>query len=155
MSVAFFMRRTGIAVLGLLVATNSLPWMELVAGRSMTSEVVSARSEFGVAIGTCVLAALLVIGAWLSGRRLPVPAAPRLSRPRSVGLALAMLCAAINIALAGVIRLLAARGSLNLQAELWLFSVVWYLVVLPMQVIAAFCKGRASIPLPPSVGERT
>lgn len=154
MSIEVHTRRTGLALLSLLVATNTLPWMEFVSGRSRTAELVSSRSEFAVAIGTCALAALLVLGAWLSGRRLPVPATPRISRPRAVGLKLAVLCAAINIILAGLIRWQGARHVLSLQSELWLFSVVWYLLLMPTQVVAAFCQGRASLPIVGSSGVR-
>ena len=147
MTVNVYMRRTGVAFLSLVLATNCLPWMELVTGRSITSEVVSAPSEYGVPAATCFLAALLVIGAWLSGRRLPVPLNPRIPRPRDAGLVLAVVCAAINIALAGTLRWLGSRHALSLGTEIWLFAVVWYLVVLPTQVVAGFCKGRASIPV--------
>jgi len=142
-----YIRRTGVAFLSLVMATNCLPWMELVTGRSITSELVSGPSEYGVPAATCFLAAVLVISAWLSGRRLPVPAQPRIRRPRDAGLVLAIVCAAINIALAGTLRWLGAHQALNLGTEIWMFALVWYLVVLPLQVVAGFCKGRASIPV--------
>lgn len=140
-----YVRRTGVAFLSLAVLTSCIPWMELVGGQSMTSELV-LPGESRVAFGTCFLAGLLVIVAWFSGRRRPVPANPRIARPRDLGLQLAVISSVLNLALAGVIRWLGPRQSLELPAELWLFAVVWYLLILPMQVLAAFCKGRASKP---------
>lgn len=143
-----YTRRTGVAFLSLVMATNCVPWMELVAGRSATADLVIGPSDFITAVVTCFLAALLVIVTWVSGRRLPVPSSPRIARPRDVGLILAILASALNIALAGAIRWLGMKESIGFEKEFILFAGTWYLLILPIELFAGFYKGRASIPVP-------
>jgi hypothetical protein len=143
-----YMRRTGVAFLSLVMATNCVPWMELVTGRSATADLTGGPSGFIVAVVTCFLAALLVIVAWLSGRRRSVPPNPRIARPRDAGLVFAILASALNLALAGAIRWLGENESISFQAEFVLFAGTWYLLSLPLQLFAGFYKGRASIPAP-------
>ena len=64
--------RTGIAFLSLVAATNVIPWMELLLEKTATAELL-APSEIRIAIGTCFLAVVLLLGSWFSGRRNPVP----------------------------------------------------------------------------------
>ena len=133
-------RRTGAALLALVAATNVVPWMELLLGGTATAEL-RAPSEMRVALGTCLLAVLLLLVAWFSGRRGRLPESPRISRPRTIGTRLAAIAAGANVALAGAIMLL-ARHRYGLAAELPLFAGVWYLLILPVEIIAAFALGR-------------
>ena len=140
-----FAQRTGLIFLVLVVATNFIPWMELLAGETATAEF-AVPAEFFVAFGACLLAPVAVFGAWLSGRRTLVPANPRVARPRLLGLRLAILSAMLNLALATVIMAIGVNWPIGPIGEMELFGAVWFLLVLPTQVLAGFCKGRASIP---------
>ncbi len=149
-----YARRTGVAFLSLVLATNCISWIKLVEVSQSDSiaDLMGTPAEFNVAVGTCFLAAVIVILAWFSGRRLTASWAPQVARPRDVGLILALAAAALNLALTGVIQWLGINRSLeNLRREAWLFAAVWYLLVLPTQTVAAYSKGRASIPVPRSV----
>jgi hypothetical protein len=135
-------RRTGVALLCLVAGTNVIPWMELLLGQTTTAELLTP-SEIRVALGTCVLAFFFLLGAWLSGRRNPIPAKPWIRRPRTAGLRFAIAAAVGNVALAGVILWLGSRRVHGLPAELPIFAAVWYLVIFPLQGIAGFSLGRA------------
>jgi hypothetical protein len=135
-------RRTGVALLSLVAATNVIPWMELLLGKTVTAELL-APSEIRVAVGTCVLALVFLLGAWFSGRYSPTPARPWIKRPRDAGLAFSMAAAAVNIALAVLIRWLGAGHAFGFPSELPIFVIGWYLVVLPLEVGAGLSLGRA------------
>ena len=135
-------RRTGAAFLSLVAATNVIPWMELLLGETSTSELL-APSEIRIAVGTCVLALLLLLGAWLSGRYNEIPEKPWIGRPRRAGLQFSIAASAGNLLLAGLIRFLGSSRMYGYPAELALFAAVWYLVVLPVGIVAAFALGRA------------
>jgi hypothetical protein len=135
-------RRTGVALLSLVAATNVIPWMELLLGKTLTAELL-APSEIRVAIGTCVLALIFLLGAWFSGRNNPVPARPWIKRPRDAGLGFSMAATALNIALAGLVRWLGAGRAFGFPSELPIFVIGWYLVVLPLEVAAGLSLGRA------------
>jgi hypothetical protein len=135
-------RRTGVALLSLVAATNVIPWMELLLGGTETAELLDP-SEIRIAVGTCFLALLFLLGAWFWGRRRPIPARPRLRNPRGAGLRLSIAAAAGNLALTGAIRWIGARRAMGLPAELPLFAAAWYLVILPFQIAAGLNLGRA------------
>ena len=135
-------RRTGAAFLSLVAATNVIPWMELLLGETATSELL-APSEIRIAVGTSLLALLLLLGAWLSGRYNEIPAKPWIGRPRRAGLQLSIAASAGNLVLAGIIRFIGSTRMYGFPAELALFAAVWYLLVLPAGVAAAFALGRA------------
>jgi hypothetical protein len=137
-----FDRRTGVALLSLVAATNVIPWMELLLGQTATVEVI-APSEIRVAIGTGVLALVFLLCAWFSGRRNPAPRTAWIREPRRSGLRFSLAAAAGNLVLAGVVRWLGARRSLAFPQELPVFAAVWYLVILPAGLVAAFSLGRA------------
>lgn len=137
-------RRTGVVFLGLIVATNFIPWMQLTEGGSDTSLASTTESAFVLA--TCLLAAAGVVTSWLLGRRLPEGWGPRVRRPRDTGLLLVILVAAANLALAAVLRGRVARAAVPFSHELRWFGPVWFLLVVPAQFAAAYCKGRASLP---------
>lgn len=135
-------RRTGVALLSLVAATNVIPWMELLLGETVTAELL-VPSEIRVAVGTCVLALVFLLGSWFSGRRGLLPERPWIRRPRSAGLWFSMAAAAVNIALAAVIRWLGAGHTAGFPSELPTFVVGWYLVVLPLEIAAGLSLGRA------------
>ncbi len=144
-----YVRRTGVAFLSLVAATNCVPWMKLVtAGQTVTEEMSGVPAEFGAAIGSCFLGVLVIIVAWLAGRRTWIPSAPPIARPRDVGLVLAIVASALNLALGAAIQWVEAGRLMDVRAEAWTVAALWYLVLLPTQALAGFCKGQASVPIP-------
>jgi hypothetical protein len=135
-------RRTGVAFLSLVAATNVIPWMELLLEQTAAEEPL-APSQVRAAIGTCVLALVFLLCAWFSGRRNPASAKARIAEPRRAGLRFALAAAAGNLILAGVIRWFGSRRSLDFPQELPIFAGAWYLVILPIGLVAAFSLGRA------------
>ena len=135
-------RRTGVIFLSLVAATNVIPWMELLLGQTATAELL-APSEIRVAIGTCFLALLLLLGAWFSGRRNPVPEKTWIREPRRAGLLYSIAAAAGNLILAGAVQWLGKRHTLEFPAELPIFACAWYLMILPTSLVAGFSLGRA------------
>jgi len=140
-------RRTGVAFLSLVIATNFVPWIQL-AERATDSTQSPPPGETVLAIASCFLAASVVIAAWLLGRRLPPGRGPHVARPRNAGLALAVLVASLNLTFAAVIHWRTAGASVSFHEELKWFGVVWFALVLPAQAAAGYCKGRASIRMP-------
>jgi hypothetical protein len=139
-----FDRRTGLVLLALVVVSNFLPWMELAVGQTVTFERVGPR-ELAPGLGMCLLAAFLVVAAWLVGRRRPVPGEPRLPDPRRAGLRATLAACAVNALLTAVILFLRTRETGGPLGEFGLFAFLWCLVALPVQVVAAFALGRASV----------
>jgi hypothetical protein len=135
-------RRTGVAFLSLVAATNVIPWMELLLGETATAELL-APSEIRIAIGTCFFALVLLLGSWFSGRRNPVPEKAWIKEPRRAGLRFSIAAAAGNLILAGAVQWLGKRRALELPAELPIFAGVWYLMILPTSLVAGFSLGRA------------
>lgn len=135
-------RRTGVALLSLVAATNVIPWMELLLGETVTAELL-APSEIRVAVGTCLLALAFLLGAWFSGRRGPLPARPWIARPRTAGLRFSIAASSVNIALAALIRWLGGGHASGFPSELPIFLIAWYLVVLPLEVAAGLSLGRS------------
>jgi hypothetical protein len=118
--------------------------MQLAEGGSDTS--FASPGESALVVATCLLAAVSLAVAWLLGRRLPPGRGPRIERPRDAGLLFAILTAAINLALAAILRGRVSRAAAPFSHELRWFGPVWCLLVVPGGIAAAFCKGRASIP---------
>ena len=135
-------RRTGVAFLSLMAATNVIPWMELLLGETATAELL-APSEIRIAIGSCVLALVLLLGAWFVGRRNPAPETAWIREPRRAGLQFSIAAAAGNLILAGAMQWLSKRNVLDLPAELPVFVGAWYLLILPTSLIGGLSLGRA------------
>jgi len=137
-------RRTGVAFLCLIVATNFVPWMQLSeAGFDFTRP--PSGSEISIVMLGCFLAVVLVIASWLLGRRVPADLG-LIAKARDTGLLLALLSVGANLALATVLHRTAFGSSF--AAELKWFAPVWFGLVLPTELAAGFFKGRASIPAP-------
>jgi hypothetical protein len=144
-------RRTGLVFLCLIVTTNFVPWMRL-AEAGIDSTLPLSAGESALAILSCLLAAVLVIGVWLLGRRLPVTPGWLTAKARDLGLALALATAGANLALAAIVQ---GRLVGTFAGQLRWFGPVWYGLVLPAGLMAAFFKGRASIPAPRFVRPET
>ncbi len=136
-------RRTGIAFVSLALATNVVPWMELLTGESAAENLISPR-DFFIPVGLCVLAAILVFAAWMSGRRRPIPAKPRVARPRILALRLHILAVVLNLGFAAWIMIRGAKLLAVSGGELGVLAAAWVLLVLSLQIVAAFIQGRVS-----------
>jgi hypothetical protein len=140
-------QRTGWVILVLMVATNFLPWMEPLVRETLASELVDAP-KLRLSMGACLLGAALVAMTWLAGRHATSPLPRLLSRPRLTGFKLALGCAAVNI----VCGLLVAKFSASASSGLWSLDVVvgtvWFLVVLPGEVLSSYLTGRGSVRRP-------
>lgn len=134
-------RRTGVAFLSLIAATSVVPWMELLLGETAAAEPLEP-SEIRLALGTCVLALLLLLAAWFAGRRGEIPERPRIRQPRTAGLRFAIAAAAANLILAAAVRLVGVRPFPGV-AGLPIFVAIWYLVILPLEIAGGFALGRA------------
>lgn len=139
-----FDRRSGLTIMAFAAATNFLPWMELALGLTQTAEPVGKR-EWGVGMGMCLLAGVLVAAMWLFGRRSRVPEKPRMPEPRRTGLQAALATCAVNALLAGAVVFLGTREVGGPLGEFGTFAFLWCLVALPLQLTAAFALGRASV----------
>jgi hypothetical protein len=140
-------QRTGWVILVLLAATNFLPWMEPLIGETLSADLVEPAS-LQTSIGACLLGAALVAIAWLAGRHATAPLPRPVARPRLFGFRLALAAAAVNI-LIGLA--LASFGSDLAVGPMRLGlagGVIWFLAVLPAEVLAAYLTGRGSVRRP-------
>src|SRR6185369_3665292 len=137
-------RRTGVVFLSLIVATNFVPWMQLVE-RGIASTVSLSQSQSTLVIASCLAASLLVVATWLVGRRVSA-SFEQIARARDPGLLLELLAAGANLGLAAIVHGRAPGASFG--SMLTWFSLAWYGLILPTGLAAAFFKGRASIPAP-------
>jgi hypothetical protein len=135
-------RRSGAAFLGLVSATNAILWLEPIARARIAGDLASS-SEIRLGLLSCLLAVGLAVTAWVAGRR-PRPGRPENPRARRNGLQLAIVSAVSNLAFAGAI-LLRAPFFTGPSSLLSLVAVVWYLLLLPLQVAAAYWSGRGTV----------
>lgn len=133
--------RTGAAVLALVVASNFVPWLELLAGGM--GDLATPAPMIG-GIGSCLIAAGGVFAAWLIGRRRRAAAPARILRPRRAALQLAILAVSVNLGLAGTLLALGRDPRLSAVSQALVFCAIWYFGVLPAELAAAFFQGRAS-----------
>jgi hypothetical protein len=140
-------QRTGWVILVLLAATNFLPWMEPLIGETLSADLV-APASLQTSIGACLLGAALVAIAWLAGRHATSPLPPAVARPRLFGFRLALAAAAVNILIGSA---LASFGSDLAVGPVRLGlagGIVWFIAVLPAEVLAAYLTGRGSVRRP-------
>ncbi len=135
-------RRSGAAFLGLVSATNVIVWLEPIA-RSRVAGDVASSSEIRLGLLSCLLAVAIAITAWVTGRR-PRPGRPQNPKARRNGLQLSILSAVLNMAFAGAI-LLRAPFFTGPSSLLSVVAFVWYVILLPMQVLAAYWAGRGTV----------
>lgn len=136
-------RRTGAIFLTFVAATNVVLWMELVSGAQAFGEP-AASSEIRLALASCFLAAVLALSSWLAGRRPSSTGRLSIPKARTLGLRLALVAAALNLISVAGLLLLRSRLSPGLASALPLIAGVWYLVALPVQLVAAYATGRGS-----------
>jgi len=135
-------RRSGAVFLALVSATNVIVWLEPIS-RSRIAGDLASSSEIRVGLLSCLLAVGLDLTAWVLGRR---PRADRLenSKARRHGLQLSILSAALNLGLSAAI-LFQAPYFTGPGALLSLVVAGWYLVLLPLQLAAAYWVGRGTL----------
>ena len=135
-------RRSGAVFLALVSATNVIVWLEPIA-RSRVAGDLASSSEIRLGLLSCLLAVGLDLTAWVFGRR---PRADERENPkaRRYGLQLSILSAALNLGLAAAI-LFRAPHFTGPGALLALVAAGWYLVLLPLQIAAAYWSGRGTL----------
>lgn len=142
-------QRTGWVILVLMVATNFLPWMEPLVRETLSSELVDAP-RLRLSMGACLLGGALVAMTWLAGRHANSPLPRLFARPRLTGFRLALACAAVNI-LCGLI---VAKFATSAGSGPWSLDVivgtVWFVAVLPGEVLSSYLTGRGSVRRPAS-----
>jgi hypothetical protein len=155
-------QRTGWVILVLMAATNFLPWMEPLIGETLSAELV-APATLRTSIGACLLGAALVAITWLSWRHATSPLQLAVTLPRLLGFRLALGSAGLNILIGCA---LASRGSDSAIGPLrlgLLGGVLWFIAILPTEVVAAYLTGRGSVrrmapatatPMPEAAGQR-
>lgn len=140
-------QRTGWVILVLMVATNFLPWMEPLVRQTLSPDLVAAP-RLRLSMGTCLLGGALVAMTWLAGRHASSPLPRALSRPRLTGFRIAFGCAAVNILCGFVV----ARFAASKAAGPWTLDVivgtVWFVAVLPGEVLSSYLTGRGSVRTP-------
>lgn len=140
-------QRTGWVILVLMVATNFLPWMEPLVRETLSSDLVDAP-KLRLSMGACLLGAALVAMTWLAGRHATSPLPRLLSRPRLTGFKLALGCAVVNIVCGLVVAKFAAAASSGLWSLDVVVGTVWFVVVLPGEVLSSYLTGRGSVRRP-------
>jgi hypothetical protein len=140
-------QRTGWVILVLMVATNFLPWMEPLVRETLASELVDAP-RLRLSMGACLLGAALVAMTWLAGRHATSPLPRLLSRPRWTGFRLALGCAAVNILCGFIVAKFAASASPGLWSLDVVVGTVWFVAVLPGEVLSSYLTGRGSVRRP-------
>jgi len=143
-------QRTGWVILVLMVATNFLPWMEPLVSETASAELV-APQKLRLSLGACLIAAALVMATWFAGRHSESRLPRVISRPRLTGFRLALFCGSVNIALGLAIVWLgpeAAFGPWRLERAV---GVLWFVLVLPAEVLASYFTGRGTVRRTPPV----
>ena len=140
-------QRTGWVILVLMVATNFLPWMEPLVRETLSPDLVAAP-RLRLSMGACLLGAALVAMTWLAGRHSSSPLPGAFSRPRPTGFRLALASAGLNILCGVVVAELgatAAAGRFTLDVVV---GTVWFLLILPAEVLSSYLTGRGSVRRP-------
>ncbi len=135
-------RRSGAVFLALVSATNVVVWLEPIA-RSRVAGDLASSSEIRVGLLSCLLAVGLDMTAWVFGRR-PRADGREYPKARRYGLQLSVLSAALNLGLAAAI-LFRAPYFTGPSALLTLVAAAWYLILLPLQIAAAYWTGRGTL----------
>jgi hypothetical protein len=135
-------RRSGAIFLALVSATNVVVWLEPISRARIAGDLASA-SEIRLGLLSCLLAVGLDMAAWVWGRR-PRAAQTENSKGRRYGLQLSILSAALNLGLAAGI-LFRAPHFTGPSSLLTVVAAVWYLLLLPLQIAAAYWSGRGTL----------
>lgn len=140
-------QRTGWVILVLMVATNFLPWMEPLVRQTLSPELVGAP-RLRLSMGACLLGGALIAMTWLAGRHASSPLPRVLSRPRPTGFRLALACAAVNILSGFIVASFAATTAAGPWSLDVFVGTVWFVAVLPMEVLSSYLTGRGSVRRP-------
>ena len=136
--------RTGWVILVLMVASNFMAWMEPVVSVTAGIEAVSP-GQLRMSVAACLVAATLVTATWLTGRHSSSRIPSALSPPRLMGFRMALATAAVNIVLGIAIATIAPRASLDAYRVSLAIQGLWFLVVLPGEVVSAYLTGRGTV----------
>lgn len=140
--------RTGWVILVLMVVSNFMAWMEPLVSVTSGVEAV-APTHLRMSLGACLLAAALVTATWLTGRHSSSRLPRVFSRPRPLGFRLALATAAVNIVFGIAVASLGPYASLGAVRASLAIQGLWFLFVLPGEVVSAYLTGRGTVrPVP-------
>jgi hypothetical protein len=137
-------QRTGWVILVLMVATNFLPWMEPLVRETLSPDLVAAP-RLRLSMGACLLGGALVAMTWLAGRHSSSPLPRALSRPRPTGFRLALACGGLNILCGVVVARFGAASAAGPRTLDMLVGTLWFVAVLPAEVLSSYLTGRGSV----------
>ncbi|MDQ5857921.1 MAG: hypothetical protein M3542_06545, partial [Acidobacteriota bacterium] len=85
---------------------------------------------------------------WLAGRHANSLLPRALSRPRLTGFRLALGCAAVNILCGLIVAKFAASAATGRWSLDVVIGTVWFVAVLPAEVLSSYLTGRGSVRRP-------
>ena len=136
--------RTGWVILVLMVVSNFMAWMEPLVSVTSGLDAI-APTQLRMSLGACLVAAALVTATWLAGRHSSSQLPRALSRPRPLGFRLALAAAAVNILLGIAIAAMGPYASLDAYRVSLVIQALWFLIVLPGEVMSAYLTGRGTV----------
>lgn len=136
--------RTGWVILVLMVVSNFMAWMEPLVSVTSGLDAI-APTQLRMSLGACLVAAALVTATWLAGRHSSSRLPRALSRPRPLGFRLALAAAAVNILLGLAIAAMGPYASLDAYRVSLAIQALWFLIVLPGEVMSAYLTGRGTV----------
>jgi hypothetical protein len=136
--------RTGWVILVLMVVSNFMAWMEPLVTVTSGLDAI-APMQLRMSLGACLLAAALVTATWLAGRHSSSRLPRAFSQPRPLGFRLALATAAVNIALGIAIASMGPYASLDAYRVSLVIQGLWFVVVLPGEVVSAYLTGRGTV----------
>lgn len=145
-------QRTGWVILVFMAATNFMAWMEPLVAETSDFQLLTS-SRLRMSVGACVLAAALVTATWLAGRYSSTPLPRLLSRPRLLGFRLALGAGAANIIAGFAVARFGPEASLGGWRVVLLLEAIWFLLILPGEVLSSYLTGRGSVRRPVPAAE--
>jgi hypothetical protein len=82
---------------------------------------------------------------WLAGRHATSPLPRAVARPRLLGFRLALASAAVNILIGCALASRASDSSIGPLRLALVGGLLWFVVILPAEVVAAYLTGRGSV----------
>lgn len=136
-------QRTGWVILMLMVVSNFMAWMEPLIGET-TRLALLADTRLRASFGACLIASTLVTATWLAGRYSTTRLPRIFQSARLLGFRLALAAAGTNIVAGFIVASFASEPSL----AGWRLGigVVWFLLILPAEILSSYLTGRGSAP---------
>lgn len=145
-------QRTGWAILVFMAATNFMAWMEPLVAETSDFQLLTS-SRLRMSVGACILAAALVAATWLAGRYSSTPLPGILTPARLLGFRLALGAGAANILAGLAVARFGPEASLGATRVVLVLEVIWFLLILPAEVLSSYLTGRGSVRRPAPAAE--